>query len=302
MKNSVKKIVALILAALLLLSAAACAETLQIGIPDDGTNLSRGIKLLETAGLIKVDPAAGYTPEIANVTEYLYDIEIVPMQANVLPSTLDDFAASTINGTYATSAGLVPSKDGILIEKQSEGGDNPYVNIIVCRTEDVDNEIFKTICAAYQNQLVAEFILARYEEAFYPAFAYDESIVMTAEEVQELADYESDEDGKTVVTVGVCGSKNEMWKVVQKLLDEQGANIYIELVEYDAYNLPNEALNSKDIDLNNFQHKAYLAKECDVNGYKLTAICDTLIAPLTLYSRQFESLDALIAAADPIAE
>ena len=38
-----------------------------------------------------------------------------------------------------------------------------------------------------------------------------------------------------------------------------GANIYIELVEFDAYNLPNEALNSGDIDLNAFQHKAYLA-------------------------------------------
>ena len=59
MKKS-NKIFALVLAAVLVLSLAgsAFAETLQIGIPDDGTNLSRGIKLLETAGLITVDPAA----------------------------------------------------------------------------------------------------------------------------------------------------------------------------------------------------------------------------------------------------
>ena len=102
MKNIAKKIVAFAAtAALTITSAAALADTLQIGVPDDGTNLSRGIKLLESAGLIEVDPAAGYTPEIKDITKYLYNIEVTPVAANTLPSTLGDFAASTINGTYA---------------------------------------------------------------------------------------------------------------------------------------------------------------------------------------------------------
>ena len=68
-----KRVFALVLtlALVLALCAAASAETLQIGIPDDGTNLARGIKLLETAGLITVDPAAGYTPELADITGYI---------------------------------------------------------------------------------------------------------------------------------------------------------------------------------------------------------------------------------------
>ena len=93
--------------------------------------------------------------------------------------------------------------------------------------------------------------------------------------------------------VGVCGSANDQWKAVQKILDDEGANIYIELVEFDAYTLPNEALNSGEIDLNAFQHKAYLAKDANGNGYDLTVVGDTLIAPLSLYSKQAESLDAL---------
>ena len=57
MKNIAKKIIAFAAtAALTITSAAALADTLQIGVPDDGTNLSRGIKLLESAGLIEVDP------------------------------------------------------------------------------------------------------------------------------------------------------------------------------------------------------------------------------------------------------
>ena len=115
MKTFLKKISALVLA-LVLLTSIASAETLQIGIPDDGTNLSRGIKLLEAAGLLTVDPEAGFTPEIADITGYLYDVEVVPVQANTLPSTLGDFAASTINGTYAIPTGLIPSRDGLIIE------------------------------------------------------------------------------------------------------------------------------------------------------------------------------------------
>lgn len=289
-----KKISALLLALLLALSAAsALADTQYIGIPDDGTNLSRAIKLLETAGFIEVDPAAGYTPEIKDVTKYLYDIEIYPVAANTLPSTLTDYAASTINGTYAIPFGLVPSKDGLIIEKQDESGDNPYVNIIAARTADKDNEIFQTIVAAYQTQYVAEFLLENYKEAFFPAFDYNPDYTVEEGWTDSVVAYESDKADKTVVKVGVCGANNDQWKAVQQVLDEQNAGIYIELVEFDAYNLPNEALNSGDIDLNAFQHKAYLNNDSGANGYDLTPIGDTLIAPLTLYSQNFDSIDAI---------
>lgn len=298
MKNVAKKTVALILAVLTVLAAsAALAQTQLIGIPDDGTNLSRAIKLLEVGGLIEVDPAAGYSPEIKDVTKYIYDIEISPVAANTLPSTLGDYAASTINGTYAIPVGLIPSRDALIIESQSEEGDNPYVNIIAARTADAENETYKTIVAAYNTQLVAEFLLVNYQEAFFPAFPYDANITLTKEEADAIAAYESDKADKTVVKVGVCGANNDQWKAVQKVLDEQEAGIYIELVEFDAYNLPNEALNSGDIDLNAFQHKAYLNGEIAANGYELTSIGDTLIAPLSLYSKKFDSLDALKEAA-----
>ena len=145
-----KKTFAIVLALTLVfsLAAAASAETLQIGIPDDGTNLARGIKLLETAGLITVDPEAGYTPELADITGYIYDVEVTPVQANTLPSTLADFGASTINGTYAIPYGLIPSRDGLIIEKQSEEGDNPYVNIIAAKADQAENALYLKIVEA----------------------------------------------------------------------------------------------------------------------------------------------------------
>lgn len=272
-------------------------EAIRIGIPDDGTNLSRGIKLLEAAGLITVDPAAGYTPQMKDITGTLYNVEVVPAPADSLPFTLGDFGASAINGNYAIPNNLVPSRDGLIIEKQSEGGDNPYVNVIAARTADAENETFQKIVSAYQTQLVAEFMLVDYEEIYYPAFAYDTNIKMTAEEAAQIAAYNSDREGKDVVRVGVCGANNDMWRAVQKVLDEENAGIYVELVEFDSYDQPNEALSAGEIDLNAFQHKAYLSSDAEANGYDLTDIGDTLIAPLTMYSSRFDSLDALKEAA-----
>lgn len=284
--------------------APAAGEPLKIGIPDDATNGGRAIKLLETAGLIEVDPSAGWTPELKDVTRYLYNIEIVPTQANTLPATLDDFACAIINGTYAVPAGLVPSVDGLIVESQEEAsgsGENPFVNIVVARSEDADNELYKTIIDALHTDLVGQYTLAKFNETFIPAFDYANTAKSDAELVDEIDAYESTKDGKTVVTIGVCGASNDYWYAVQKVLDDEGANIYIELVEFDAYNLPNEALNSGDIDLNSFQHKAYLANEVSTQGYDIVSIGDSIMAPLTLYSRQYDSVDALKAAAGELA-
>lgn len=276
------------------------SEPIKVAIPSDGTNLSRGIKLLESAGLITVNPEAGYTPQISDITGYLYNIEVVPQDADTLPTLLADYGAATINGTYATPAGLVPSRDGLIIEKQSESGDNPYVNIIAARTADKDNEIYRTVVEAYQSQEVAEFILNKYQEAYYPSFDYTENPNSTI--VSTVENYTSTITYTTTVKVGVCGASNEQWDAVQYVLDQKYASygIKIQTVVFSAYNLPNDALNSGEIDLNAFQHKAYLNNDKTKNGYAVESIGDTLIAPLTLYSNKYKTLDALKDAAGKI--
>ena len=303
-KKLVTLIAVLLLASLIaspaLSANAYAAGDVLIGIPDDATNGGRAIKLLESVGLIEVDPEAGWVPELKDVTKYLYNIEIVPAQANTLPSTLDDFGAATINGTYAIPTGLVPSKDGLAIESQASATNedgNPFVNVIVARSADKDNEVYQTVVEAFQTDIVGQYLVAKYSEAFIPAFEYADTEYSNEELVELIDGYKADKADKTVVTVGVCGASNFHWNAVQYVLDQNEAGIYIELVEFDAYNLPNEALNSGDIDLNSFQHKAYLANEVNSQGYEIETIGDTLMAPLTLYSKQFDSVDALKEAA-----
>ena len=103
------------------------------------------------------------------------------------------------------------------------------------------------------------------------------------------------EEGR-VVKLGVTGAVyEELWRPTVEALAAEG--ITLELVQFSDFALPNNALNSGDIDLNAFQHKAYLAKDCGANGYDLTVIGDTLIAPLCIYSEKYDSIDAIKEAA-----
>lgn len=298
MKTTTKRILSLVLATIFVASALALSSckpvggAAKIGVPDDATNLARAIKLLESAGFIEVDPAAGYSPELKHITKYIYNIELVPTTANTLASTLPDYAASIINGTYATSKGLVPDRDALIIENQTDK-DNPYVNILAARSAEKDKAEYKTILEAFQTAYVGEYMLEKYTQAYCPAFEYEKPSQTGAEIKAEVDAYTSTKEGKTVVKVGVCGSSNDHWKAVQKILDDRNTGIYIELVEFDSYTLPNQALNEGDIDLNSFQHKAYFNKEVESNKYDITIIGDTLTAPLSLYSDKVDSPEAL---------
>ena len=98
------------------------------------------------------------------------------------------------------------------------------------------------------------------------------------------------------VKLGIVGGINEdLWAPAKATLAEEG--IDLELVNFSDYVTPNRALNDGEIDLNAFQHKAYLNNDAAVNGYDLTVIGDTLIAPLSLYSQKYDSVDAIKEAA-----
>eukprot|EP00899_Mesostigma_viride_P004372 jgi/Mesvir1/13936/Mv02942-RA.1 len=130
----------------------------KIAIPSDATNGGRALKLLEAAGLIKVDEAAGYTPNLDDITENPKKIEIIEVEAAQTPRLLEDVDASVINGGHAVDAGFIPKNDAIYLEEVKEGSDNPYINVIVARTEDKDNEIYKKIVEAYRTDEVANII------------------------------------------------------------------------------------------------------------------------------------------------
>ncbi|MBB1583442.1 MetQ/NlpA family lipoprotein [Serratia sp. OS31] len=95
------------------------------------------------------------------------------------------------------------------------------------------------------------------------------------------------------IKVGISsGIDQAMWAVVQKVA-KQKYNLDVEVVTFNDYVLPNEALNNGDLDINSFQHKPYLEKQIQERGYKLVAVGNTFVYPIAGYSKKISSLSQL---------
>lgn len=108
-----------------------------------------------------------------------------------------------------------------------------------------------------------------------------------------LAGCGQDEKDPNHIKVGVIvGAEQQVAEVAQKVAKEKyGLNV--ELVTFNDYVLPNEALSKGDIDANAFQHKPYLDQQIKDRGFKLTPVGNTFVYPIAGYSKQIKSLDEL---------
>ncbi|WP_300742235.1 MetQ/NlpA family ABC transporter substrate-binding protein [uncultured Brachyspira sp.] len=95
-----------------------------------------------------------------------------------------------------------------------------------------------------------------------------------------------------VVKVGFAGESDyQIWNPIVEKLAEEG--IKVELVSFSDYTIPNQALNDGEIDLNAFQHYAYFNDEVSNKGYDLTAIADTYISAMNIYSTNITDVKQL---------
>ncbi len=137
----------------------------QIAIPNDPTNGGRALKVLESAGLIKVKPEAGVLATVADVTDNPKRVKFVEVEAAQAPRSLQDVDAAVINSNFALGAGLNPTKDAIAVESK----DSPYANIVVVREGD-HREALQKLKAALTTPEVKKFIEEQYKGAVLPAF------------------------------------------------------------------------------------------------------------------------------------
>lgn len=104
-------------------------------------------------------------------------------------------------------------------------------------------------------------------------------------------DTENDTEN-TVIKIGALPTPHgEILEQVQDVLAEQGYTL--EIVTYNDYVLPNNALESGDIDANFFQHVPYLDNFNEENGTHLVSVGAVHFEPLGIYPGKTTSLDSL---------
>jgi len=104
-------------------------------------------------------------------------------------------------------------------------------------------------------------------------------------------DTENDTEN-TVIKIGALPTPHgEILEQVQDVLAEQGYTL--EIVTYNDYVLPNNALESGDMDANFFQHVPYLDNFNEENGTHLVSVGAVHFEPLGIYPGKTTSLDSL---------
>ena len=142
-------------------------EGSEVTIANDSVNAARGLLLLQSAGLIKLDYKEGTNPTPDDIVSNPKNLKITELEASQTARSLPDVGASVINVFMALDAGLNPKSDAIYIEPVNEQS-KPYYNIIVSRAKDKDNATYKKIVDAYRSDDVKKLIDKLYKGAVIP--------------------------------------------------------------------------------------------------------------------------------------
>lgn len=281
MKKLISILLVAVLAVSLVFSFSSCKkDQITIAIPNDTTNEARALLLLENLGIIKLREGAGITATILDITENPHNIAFKEVEAAQLPNVLQDVDYAVINSNYAIAAGLKPTKDSLGIE----GSASAYGNILAVKEGNENTPAIKALKAALESRQVADFI----------ASTYDGAVVSVVENLTDGYDASVDYAALSGTTIKVAASPTphaDILRVVKDILAARG--ITLEIVEYQDYVIPNNVVESGEVDANYFQHVPYLDDFNAENGTHIVSVAVIHVEPLGIYGGKQSSLDPI---------
>ena len=99
------------------------------------------------------------------------------------------------------------------------------------------------------------------------------------------------ESNDDVVTIGVVPGGQPYWETFVAAAADEG--ITVEIKDFAEYPQPNPLVTEGELDLNQFQHIAYLAAYNVDAGEDLVAIGSTVIYPMNLFSDKYTSVEEI---------
>ena len=130
-----------------------------IAVPNDPTNESRALYVLESAGLIKLDTKDGELATISNIKDNPKNLTISELDASQTASSLPSVDAAIINNTFVREAGI-DYKKALFVEKANSNSKQWY-NLIAAKKDWESSDKAKAIEAiikAYHTDNVKKVI------------------------------------------------------------------------------------------------------------------------------------------------
>lgn len=120
----------------------------RIGIPDDPSNYTRALLVLQKAGWITLNDGANLESlTVDDIAENIYDIEIVPMQSATIPRTLEDLAFAIIPGSIAYDSGV----DFSTMLLAEDVRDDLFLQAVVSDAETAEEEWVQAVVDIYNS-------------------------------------------------------------------------------------------------------------------------------------------------------
>lgn len=143
-------------------------EGATIAIPDDSTNETRALKVLEEAGFIEL--ADGDLLKVTDITSNPKNLKFSEITAASLPRVLEEVDIAVINGNYALEAGLDVNENAFFTEDKEVEALKERRNVLAVKKGTEDSQKIKDLTEALTSEKVRDFINEKYKGAVVPVF------------------------------------------------------------------------------------------------------------------------------------
>lgn len=134
-----------------------------VAIPNDASNESRALFVLQSAGLIKLTTSdSSKLVGLPDITENPYQLKFKEVDASQTPRALDSVALSVVNYNYATAASL-PNSESVYMEPLNKTSAQ-YINFIAVTSKEKNNKVYKEVAKAYASKATEKAIKEQYPD------------------------------------------------------------------------------------------------------------------------------------------
>ena len=139
-----------------------------VAVPNDTTNEARALLLLQDNGLITLKDGAGLNATVTDIAENPHNLEIKELEAAQVARVIDEVDYVILNGNYALAAGYSVGKDALAYEQADSEAAKTYVNVIVVKEGNEDNEGIKALVDILKSDDIKKYINDTYDGAVIP--------------------------------------------------------------------------------------------------------------------------------------
>ena len=146
----------------------AISDGATISVPNDTTNEARALLLLQDNGLITLKDGAGIEATVKDIAENPHNIKFTELEAAQVSRVLPEVSFAVLNGNYALEAGLNAQTDALAIETSDSEAAKTYVNVIVVKEGNENNEGVKALVDVLKSDEIKKFINDTYQGSVVP--------------------------------------------------------------------------------------------------------------------------------------